>query len=312
MKRKLLCCSIAVLTTFSAALALGNAAEPSLPNSEDVSMDVVNEYLLENGFSEEFIEATDDFTKRSIFEQNGTFESDSTVCPMPMLDLGQDWPDFVGTLTVANIPEEQTQEGYPSHKRLIFNWEWDTTVTSNDPIIVRCDAVSIYWGEDYHVLPETASFSISGTGTRIDSNIGEVSNPHPSEPMPPDTLYHLNFLSNSGEEYITQYEIALGAAYRFAIPENLTKKMYYGRYWGEYKIDLRQYNGTYSIEIIQVFDTPTNKYNSAIGNYYRWEEKRTIDYSFEFSLDNIAVNIDPKYEAKLAKSTDKIATFRFF
>ena len=47
---------------------MGNAAAPSHPLPEDVSIDIINEYLLENGFSEEFIESTAEPTKRQLYK----------------------------------------------------------------------------------------------------------------------------------------------------------------------------------------------------------------------------------------------------
>lgn len=56
MKKKLLCCIVATVTTLAAVLSLGNASGPVVGNA--ASTETVDEYLLENGFSQNFIEAT--------------------------------------------------------------------------------------------------------------------------------------------------------------------------------------------------------------------------------------------------------------
>lgn len=61
MKKKLLCCIVATVTTLAAVLSLGNASGPVVGNA--ASTETVDEYLLENGFSQNFIEATDEYTK---------------------------------------------------------------------------------------------------------------------------------------------------------------------------------------------------------------------------------------------------------
>lgn len=310
MKKKLLCCIVATVTTLAAALSLGNASGPVVGNA--ASIETVDEYLLENGFSHDFIAATDEYTKRSIYQQNGVFESDNTVCPMPMLDLSADWPDFTANLTVVNIPEEPSEDGYTSHKKFVFNWAWDTSNTTGDWVRVSSDSVSILWGEGYHVIPESAYFSIRGLAILYDSNIGELENPSPFEQQPPSSLNDINITAASGDSCITQYEISKGVAYKFSIPYEYTFRRYYGRYWGDYVCELRQYNGTYSIEAIQIYESSLNKYNSATGNYYRWQKSFAIDYSFDFSKSGIGISINPKQEKYLEKSTDKVAQFRLF
>lgn len=76
MRKKLFCCLIAAIITMAGALSLGNAA-PIAGNT--VSIETVDNYLRENGFSEEFILQTGEQTKRTLYEEGGVFDSDSEL-----------------------------------------------------------------------------------------------------------------------------------------------------------------------------------------------------------------------------------------
>ena len=309
MKKKLLCCIVATVTTLAAVLSLGNASGPVVGNA--ASTETVDEYLLENGFSQNFIEATDEYTKNEIYEKNGVFESDSSTAPMPLLEQGEDWLHFTSFLTVIDIPEEPTDNEWISHKELVFNWEYDSTDTTNFPMNVYSDAISIYWSGGYQLLPQTATLNVRGLAKKYDSNVRETSNPF--EQLPPDYLNDIAFYNVYGSNAITDYNLGSGVACRFSFPEYNTFRMYYGKYWGDYVFELNQYKGTYSIEIIQAFepDVP-NRYCSAIGNYYRWKRNTTVDFSFEIGTSGVSVIIAPKNEDHLDKSSDKVVTFRYF
>lgn len=68
------------------ALALGNSS--TIPvNTEGVPIEIIDEYLSENGFSEEFILQTGEQTKRALYEEGGVFDSDSELNISPLLDL---------------------------------------------------------------------------------------------------------------------------------------------------------------------------------------------------------------------------------
>lgn len=140
------------------ALSLGNAA-PIAGNT--VSIETVDNYLRENGFSEEFILQTGEQTKRALYEEEGVFESDSTLNISPMMELGQDWEGFTATLTASHLSYEDNV----STKFLVFNWKWNTSV----PLNVLCDAVSIYWGDSFTAIPSSAGFEISGRGTAYEA-----------------------------------------------------------------------------------------------------------------------------------------------
>lgn len=62
MRKNLFCCLVAVVITMAGALALGNSS--TIPvNTEGVPIEIIDEYLSENGFSEEFILQTGEQTK---------------------------------------------------------------------------------------------------------------------------------------------------------------------------------------------------------------------------------------------------------
>lgn len=82
---------------------------------------MIDEYLSENGFSEEFILQTDEQTKRALYEEGGVFDSDSELNISPLLDLGQDWEGFTATLTASHLSYEDNV----STKFLVFNLEME-------------------------------------------------------------------------------------------------------------------------------------------------------------------------------------------
>lgn len=302
MKRKLLCCSIAVLTTLSAVLALGNAAEPSLPNSEDVSIDVVNEYLLENGFSEEFIESTAEPTKRQLYVDGGVFENDIIIPTATMMSTTYDWQYFAHKITVSNLRAEENQ----SRKSIIYNWSWDTMNSSRGWIRVYSDALSLRWGGDYEVILSSPIFSIFGRSERVEYE------QYGSDPTPPKVLENQLFITRTGNSCISDYNIKEGVAYKFNFPLVNRKKIYYGRSWGLYELDLRKYNGTYSITIERYFDTSYDNIHTAIGNYYRYTEEREIDFSLNISLGGISIDISSEESEFLFPSEDCRVQFYSF
>ncbi len=250
--KKLLHLLVAGTIAMAAVFSLGGTS-PSANKVEDVSMET-DAYLLENGFSEAFVEATDGETKQQLYEQNARMAGSMEF---PVL---KDWADFSGSLTIANIPEpEEPTGGYVTHKRLVFNWQWDTTKSDGKPHDPNGDIVSIEWTSaagDLHLLPETAQFTLRGDATLVDSNIGKVEHPHPSEPVPPASMSDIVMLTQSGNECITHYVIARKLSYVIRIPEVTPQRFYFGRHWGDYQSDFRQYSGTFSIDVVQVFEKP--------------------------------------------------------
>lgn len=174
---------------------------------------MIDEYLSENGFSEEFILQTGEQTKRALYEEGGVFDSDSELNISPLLDLGQDWEGFTATLTASHLSYEDNV----STKLLVFNWKWNTSV----PLNVLCDAVSIYWGDSFTAIPSSAGFEISGRGTAYEA---EQRHPGPGMESLPFELSSLSFLFISGDSAITQYEPNVGIAFKFNVDENMTKK----------------------------------------------------------------------------------------
>ena len=292
---------VAVVITMAGALALGNSS--TIPvNTEGVPIEIIDEYLSENGFSEEFILQTGEQTKRALYEEGGVFDSDSELNISPLLDLGQDWEGFTATLTASHLSYEDNV----STKFLVFNWKWNTSV----PLNVLCDAVSIYWGDSFTAIPSSAGFEISGRGTASEA---EQRHPGPGMESLPFELSSLSFLFISGDSAITQYEPNVGIAFKFNVDENMTKKMYYGSSWADYRIAMNDFGGSYSIKIVKTNSNPNyNGYNSAVANYFRWTSTTTYDFSFSIGYPGgVNLNIDPNLESYYEKSVDKAVSFRY-
>lgn len=257
--------------------------------------------MRENGYSEEFIQMTGECSKRQLYDYKAVFESDMAVTEdgiMPMLDLGQDWEGFTGKLTVSHISYKDNV----SEKQLSFNWAW------NKEMPVFQDATSIYWGDSFTALPDTAWLQFCSDGIRT-----EYKTTHPSITVPKN-LVSASFYVYRGTDAITQYEPNIGIATRFRISDEKTIRMNYasGSY-GVYKFDIGNYTGTYSIIIVKANSNPDyNGYNSAVANYFRWTTYTNWDASFSIGYPSgVSLNLDPKYEYVYEKSTDKPVVFRY-
>ena len=315
LRRRFFCCN-----TNLAALAQGE------PTAEEV-----DDYLRDNGYSEEFIANTGGQTKYRLYDKKAVFQAavpvSNGIMPMAAGDtdyIEGDWEDFSAWITVSDISTAGTGK---ARKLLTLNWTW----RSGDPRIggigAYNDAVAIAWeDDDFQAQEETAFFEIFGTGDLIESYRPNIYIPElplrmPGTFMTAEGMDAITYDENGDDEDeddededdededdededdedenddsedITYAFRSVGVGYRFSIDYDSTFQVdFASESYGIYKIDAETIQGSYTIEIEKqnVGDNPESCL--AIGYYFHWTHSVNLEFtfSFEVSLSTLQVKL---------------------
>ena len=282
---------------------MGNAAAVGTDPVE-ISIQEIDQYLLEHGYPTEFIQDAAEIVKRQLYADQGEFESKNTII-MPMASTSDVFdPDiFSASLYVSNL---STTEENESRKSLTYVWHWDTTSRYNQPTFVFQDFVTMRWEDEYTLIADSCLFSVVSNGTLVEKE------QYLYDPTVPETIDDLIFISQTGSSLIYSCDLAKGVAMEYEIDQFDYKKMYFNRSWGLYKFDFYDFKGTFSITIANIFDSSTNKYSSAAANYIRKISGIDVDVSFNFGLSDFGITVQPGFTTEFIKSNDSVVTYRYF
>lgn len=308
--KKLLMLAVALVMLFTAAFFCCNTNLTALAQGEPTAEEV-DDYLRDNGYSEEFIANTGGQTKYRLYDKKAVFQAavpvSNGIMPMAAGDtdyIEGDWEDFSAWITVSDISTAGTGK---ARKLLTLNWTW----RSGDPRIggigAYNDAVAIAWeDDDFQAQEETAFFEIFGTGDLIESYRPNIYIPElplrmPGTFMTAEGMKAITYDENGDgeDDYddsddITYAFRSVGVGYRFSINYDSTIQVGFasGSY-GIYKIDAETIQGSYSIEIEKpnVDDNPESCL--AIGYYFHWTHSVNLEFtfSFEVSLSTLQVKL---------------------
>lgn len=307
---RLLMLAVAFALLFTAAFFCCNANLVTLAQGEPTAEEV-DDYLRDNGYSEEFIVNTGGQTKYRLYDKKAVFQAavpvSNGIMPMAAGDtdyIEGDWEDFSAWLTVSDISTAGTGK---ARKILTLNWTW----RSGDPrlggIGAYNDAVAIAWEDsEYHAQEETAFFEIFGTGNLVESYRPSIYIPNfpatsPGTFMTAEGMKAITYDENGDgeDDYddsddITYAYRSMGVGYRFSIDYDSTFTRYFesGSY-GIYKIDPETIQGSYSIEIEKPNVGSNPEECLAIAYYFHWTHSVKLEFTFSFEISL------PTFEIKL-------------
>lgn len=263
-----------------------------------VSAEMVDCYLRNNGYRDEFIAAAGDETKLYLYQQGAVFESEKFLPENSLImrsasdhkydvpSIEGDWTGFGASLTVSDVSNENDKL---SAKILTLTWRWFSSS------LVKNDAVAFTWVKDYEADFDSALFEIRASGNKIKEYIA---NPNVPGNFPP-VIYNAQFAIVRGESAVSSLPTDRfeGVGYRFAINYGATTRQYFasGSY-AEYQIDPDTITGSYSVRIQKKWDPELNDSCMAVANYFRWTHKVNIDFNFSFS---VALGSSPGIKLKL-------------
>lgn len=305
LTKKLLMLAVALVMLFTAAFFCCNTNLTALAQGEPTAEEV-DDYLRDNGYSEEFIAMTGEQTKLRLYQENAVFLSESIISQnegIATLDLdtsevGQDWEGFSGRLTASEVTAEK--EGFTAIM-LTFNWHWQSDM------IVYHDIVAIAWGDDFDLIPESPFFELYGTGTKVFSHI-----PNPMIPELPEEATG-PFMTLEGNKALSQLIIGEGVAFRIDIDYEtwLFKREYVSGSYAMYEMDPNEYFGTYSVTIQR--GAGGDGYANALANYFHLSEKTEYDFSFSIGISKtpFQINVDPDIVDYFMKSADRVTDFYY-
>lgn len=276
-------------------------------NAETVepSIETVNAYLANNGYSDEFIANTGEPTKIQLYNNKATFESESRVSEdNGVMATSSDWSGPAGTITVSNY---STSEENISSKHITFNWNWTYGEEANN------EAVAIGWANDFTAIETTAIFSVYGIGKQTSYYVPNLHIPQP------ETITGGSFIYKKGTAAISDYVPGQAVCYNYTIGTNHSFTKYYqsGSY-GVYQMNedvTDKLQCTYSIVIKKYSEV--NDYSSTVANYFHAVTSFSIDLKFTASVDSegvvvLGIEIDPIYQEYYVKSETAMASFKYF
>ena len=225
-----------------------------------VSAEMVDCYLRNNGYRDEFIAAAGDETKLYLYQQGAVFESEKFLPENSLImrsasdhkydvpSIEGDWTGFGASLTVSDVSNENDKL---SAKILTLTWRWFSSS------LVKNDAVAFTWVKDYEADFDSALFEIRASGNKIKEYIA---NPNVPGNFPP-VIYNAQFAIVRGESAVSSLPTDRfeGVGYRFAINYGATTRQYFasGSY-AEYQIDPDTITGSYSVRIQKKWDPELN------------------------------------------------------
>lgn len=294
--KKLLMLAVALVMLFTAAFFCCNTNLAALAQGEPTAEEV-DDYLRDNGYSEEFIAQAGQETKLNLYEKGAKFESsapiviEENVSPMSTDypgggddDITGPWDGFSATFTISDISDESIDM---TKKILTLTWRWINPGNIGDHTVVFA------WTKGYSVLEETALFEVSGDWVEVYREYGNPGFVFPPVQMSgtfsPMTRSGLNaimydYIDENGVVHNYTREVGAGINFSIGNSVSLRQRVYFGtNSFIDYELDLSDIQGSYSVEIRQ-YDNNNNE-AQAWAYYYRSMKK--IDFAL-----NLGINID--------------------
>lgn len=273
--RKSLFCLVAAtflfITAFGGMGAVMTAKADAVP-----SMDVVDTYLRENGYSEDFIEGMGEQTKRHLYNEQASYCFSSVLAPdyapastrsTPPDDGAFD--NFNHEITVSTIDDDPTDIQYI----VTYNFTWNSDVAAND-----YDLVALAWNSEFTFIAPSAVYEVYGPGERYERDNQLIVVPVP-ESFPNKTFIYL-----TGSDAIFRGNQQAGVANRLNLSQSQSYTLYYqSNAWGKYKVNRKNFCVAYSITIAE--PTINKKYNNVCGTVFHWlEDYEVTDFQITFEL----------------------------
>lgn len=276
-----------------AAVFYGISSIQTLVKAESVaSMEEVDEYLRNNGYSEDFINEMGEQTKLHLYNQGAVFVSNSSTLTSRAV-VGS-WSGFSHQITVSDITEDSNQPKFI----LTYNFGWHTGIESyNDCFIVN-------WNNNFTALSSTAVYEIYGNGILVDKD----NSASPSIPIP-SVCESRTFLHKTGDGAVSTHYMDVGVGKKLYLDQcNLIRKYYVSGAWGDYGVNPESFNGAFSITISKI--NPVPAIGMAVASFYHWTE--SIDYQFQLILGNTnSIGFTASDSSHYEKSEDTSQNFYF-
>ena len=284
--KKLLMLAVALVMLFTAAFFCCNTNLAALAQGEPTAEEV-DDYLRDNGYSEEFIAQAGQETKLNLYENSAVYVEDIPVIMgndiVPLSDeiIGEEydvthienWGWLEAWLTVSDVSNESENK---TRKIITMTCDYDTTDNLDH------QAIAFTWMTNYWARYETALFEVSGTGTKV----GVHMPPQIHYDNSPQTI-NGSLLVKRGLEavYLDTTTQNQGVGYKFSISYFERHKVDFGTdYYAEYTFVPGTLGLSYSITIEGVADPEHSEQNMVVANYFYLENYFNIDFDFSFGL----------------------------
>ena len=315
--KKLLMLAVALVMLFTAAFFCCNTNLAALAQGEPTAEEV-DDYLRDNGYSEEFIAQAGQETKLNLYEYGAVFEGTVPVSMggdiMPMGEIiGEeydvthiegDWEGFEAWLTVSDASNRAEEE---STKIVTMTWDWfDTDNIANE-------AIGFGWSNDYVIDYSTILFEVSGTGNKVGVH------------MPPQIQYDYSpqtvngtLMTKRGNQAFTSETSTqqIGVGYCFGISYYERHRIDYGTdYYAEYTFVPGTVSCSYSFTITK--EVNVDEQSMVVANYFNWVHYIELDFDFSFSASippSVSLSVTPNLiiGTKYEKSTTMEKRFLAF
>ncbi len=267
------------------------ATAKSLPTSDEV-----NNYLLDNGYSEFFIKNTGEQTKLHLYNQNAKFISTSVIPsynPTSYTLTSNIWSGLSHQLTISDITEDSSQPQFI----LTYHFSWNTELALNN------DCFTVSWSHGFAGITNSAVYELYGNGILTDSYTPSIYVPLP------ESCGTYTFLHKTGDAAMTSHFINNGIGKKLNLEQCTTLKMYYasGTY-GIYSLNPESFNGNFSITIAQ--RNISSGIGTAVASFYHWEED--VEYEFQVVLGTeTTIGVTASDNSHYEKSPDTSDNFYF-
>lgn len=322
--KKLLMLAVALVMLFTAAFFCCNTNLAALAQGEPTAEEV-DDYLRDNGYSEEFIAMTGEQIKLRLYQENAVFQS-SELIPInrstrPMSEEAENYGggekrfegegEFDGLSMIFTISDVSDEQEELSVKYLTLSWNWDSEYSLDS------DAIGFVWDTEYEAQEESALYEVYGTGYKISETIT-----NPSIPSLPQactgtfmTITGLDAITHSSQQidkgrYTERKE---GVGYQYVVDTNKTiTRQYASGSEATYQLDPNLVTCSYAIKIQKYINPNHNSISGVVANYFLW--KNAIDFeaytrtSTEFTFNPLTFEVGVKvtFEAYFSTTTHTV------
>ena len=317
--KKLLMLAVALVMLFTAAFFCCNTNLTALAQGEPTAEEV-DDYLRDNGYSEEFIEMVGPQTKLVLYQNGASLQNTISVPVNGGIELANentdpgfgddnpgfgyntisgDWEGFEAHLWVSDISDESIKS---SKKMLTMAWNWST----GD--LMEMDAVGFAWDSMYQFLEDSALFEVSGNAYKVAEYL-----PNPAiGSLPVAVQADFPELTKTGYDAFTYAEDELtqenlytkrqsGVGYQFDVDFSSTVRRFFGSgSYADYQLNPAETSCTYSVMIQNHIELDENKSLVINANYFHWTTQFDFwfDVTFDFTISYppvVSISIDPEF-----------------
>ena len=256
-------------------------------------MEEVDEYLLNNGYSEELVDGLGNETKLHLYQQKAKFVNETKIPSESQeasrLSARSNWTGFSHDIIVSDI-----STGNDSKFIITYQFIWQVEASPND------DCFMILWDSNFLGLTETAVYEVYGPGMLVDS--------YGPPPVPiPTSCERQTFMHLTGDAAISEYSIRTGIGKKLELDYSSTVTKYYvSGAWGKYSLNPHDFVGNFSITIAD--PQSSSNLSVAVGSFFHWVKEINVDYEFVFSFPP-ALSIKFVDDSHYEKSDDTSYTF---